>query len=198
MTGKDIISITKHICRTMKSVAILALIYLSGATSYTPNPTIGLAAKGMELLKPVFKLEAELQAAALGAIGKVNKDELVMEINDLKRKNKALIYTYGLSPFSNEALNILEGTGYEFAEIELGAEWFALGGKGSMTRVALSEMVEGGATSLPKIFIGGECIGGCSELSALSESGELDSLLSKARVAKKGSADKKPLFSFMN
>merc|ERR1712127_740057 len=135
--------------------------------------------------------------AALGAISKVDKETVIAEINDAKTKNKALIYTYGLSPFSSEAVNILENSDYEFTDIELGAEWFLLGGKNSVARVALSEQVEGGATSLPKIFIGGKCIGGCSELSQLAENGELESLLSSARVPKKGGA-KKAAFSFFN
>ncbi len=182
----------------MKSVSIVALVSsIVSTNAYAPNAAVGVAAKGMNLLKPIFKLEAELQAAALGAIGKVDKDEVVSEINDLKTKNKALIYTYGLSPFSVEARNILEGTGYQFTEVELGAEWFALGGKGSVTRVALSEQVDSGATSLPKIFIGGQCIGGCSELSELASNGELDALLSKARVPKK-SQKAAGAFSFFN
>jgi len=82
----------------------------------------------------------------------------------LKNENDVLIYTYGLSPFSSEAVSILEATGCEYTNIELGKEWFLLGGEGSETRVALSKEVDGGATSLPKIFIGGECIGGCAEL----------------------------------
>ena len=185
----------------MKSVsAAIALVStLPLVHSYAPNAAIGLAAKGMGLLKPIFKIEAELQAAVLGAISKVDKDDVIAEINDLKTKNKALIYTYGLSPFSGEARSILEGTDYQFTEVELGAEWFALGGKESVTRVALSEEVEGGATSLPKIFIGGQCIGGCSELAELTSSGELDAVLSKARVPKKKSgAAKKGAFSFLN
>lgn len=141
----------------MKSIPAIALVsLLPTALSYAPNPAIGLAAKGMGLLKPVFKLEAEIQAAALG--GKIDKDDVVAEINNLKSENKALIYTYGLSPFSTEARNILKATDYQFTEIELGAEWFLLGGKESVTRVALSEEVEGGATSLPKIFIGGNAL----------------------------------------
>jgi glutaredoxin 3 len=181
----------------MKSVAAIALIStLSLASAYSPNVAISVAAKGMGFLKPIFKLEAEIQAAALGAIGKVDKEEIIADINNLKTKNKALIYTYGLSPFSTEAKAILEGTDYEFVEVELGPEWFLLGGKESVTRVALSKEVEGGATSLPKIFIGGKCIGGCSELSELAKSGELETALAKARVPKKGGAAKKGAFSF--
>ena len=57
---------------------------------------------------------------------------------------------------------MLDASGCEYTNVELGKEWFLLGGEGSEARVALSREVEGGATSLPKIFIGGECIGGCA------------------------------------
>ena len=177
----------------MKSILFLALPSI--AVAYAPNPAISVAAKGMGLLKPLFKLEAELQASVLGGISKVDKDSIVEEIKDNKTKNKALIYTYGLSPFSSEAVNILEGTGFDYTQIELGAEWFLLGGKESVTRVALSEEVDNGATSLPKVFIGGKCIGGCDELSELAKSGELESLLKKSRVPKKG-AQKSPFSIF--
>ena len=111
------------------------------------------------------------------------------------KTNKALIYTYGLSPFSTEAVEILKATGYQYTEKELGAEWFLLGGKESLQRVVLSEF-DNGKTSLPKIFINGKCVGGCAELSKLAKTGELDVLLSQGRVAKAGGAKKKGLFSF--
>lgn len=184
----------------MKIFALFTLLSATSADAYSPNPAVTVAAKGMSLLKPLFKAEAQIQAAALGAISKIDKDTVVQEINDNKAKSKALIYTYGLSPFSTEAVKILEGTGYEFTKIELGAEWFLLGGKESVARVALSEEVEDGATSLPKIFIGGQCIGGCSALSELAESGELETLLSKSKVPKIGGKNdaKKGPFSFFN
>ena len=141
--------------------------------------------------------EAKLQAAVLG--GSVDPETVAADIASAKKANKALIYTYSLSPFSTEAVAILEASGYEFTNIELGAEWFTLGGVESVTRIELSKEVENGATSLPKIFIGGKCIGGCAELAALAENGELDLLMSKARVPKKGEAERKgPLFSFFS
>jgi len=149
-----------------------------------PNPIIKVAANGMSLLKPAFALEANLQAALLGAIFKVDKELVAQEIESLKNENNVLIYTYALSPFSTEALSMLDKSGYEYTNIELGAEWFALGGKGSETRVALAKEVKNGATSLPKIFIGGECIGGCAELANLVESGELEEKM-KIAVGKK-------------
>mmetsp|Transcript_35089 Transcript_35089/g.71835 ORF Transcript_35089/g.71835 Transcript_35089/m.71835 type:complete len:211 (-) Transcript_35089:96-728(-) len=164
----------------------------SEETVRNPNPAIKVAANAMSLLKPVFKLEAELQAAALGAIAKVDKDEVAATIEENKKNNKVLIYTYGLSPFSTEALAILDASGYDYTKIELGAEWFLLGGEGSETRVALSKEIESGATSLPKIFIGGECIGGCADLAGLVESGELDAKMKSAGVRKPG--EKSPSF----
>ena len=157
------------------------------ATSMQPNPVIKLAANGMSLLKPIFGLEAQLQAAVLGAINNVDKEAVAGDIDVLKSQNKVLIYTYGLSPFSTEALSILEASGYEYTNVELGKEWFLLGGEASETRVALSKLVDSGATSLPKIFIGGECIGGCAELAALVDNGELDSKMKLAKVSNKNS-----------
>jgi glutaredoxin-related protein len=156
------------------------------ATVITPNPVIKLAANGMSLLKPIFALEANLQAVVLGALADVNREAVASDIEARKNDNDVLIYTYGLSPFSTEALSILDATGCEYEKVELGLEWFLLGGVGSETRVALSRMVEGGATSLPKVFIRGECIGGCAELASLAESGELVERISRAKSAKRG------------
>lgn len=148
----------------------------------------------MSLLKPIFKAEAELQAIALGALTNVDKEAIAQAIEVNKKKYKVHMYTYGLSPFSVEAAALMKASGYEFENIELGSEWFLLGGEGSETRVALSKEIESGATSLPKIFIGGECIGGCAELATLVETGELESVMKKAGVTKKGDKAKKSLF----
>jgi glutaredoxin-related protein len=121
----------------------------------------------------------------MGAITNVDKDAVASNIDTLKKENNVLIYTYALSPFSSEALAILDATGCTYKKVELGLEWFLLGGVESETRVALSKEVESGATSLPKIFIGGECIGGYAELASLVESGELDEKLKKATTSLK-------------
>ena len=149
----------------------------------SPSPLITTAAKGMSLLAPIFKGEASLQAKLLGGASAIAEAE--QELAAAKKKNKVLIYTYGLSPFSTEALSLLDASGYEYTKIELGAEWFLIGGKGSALRSVMGAEVHDGATSLPKIFIGGKCIGGCAELASLVESNELDALMKKARVPKR-------------
>lgn len=150
------------------------------------NPVIKAMATGMSLLKPLFVLEAKLQAAVLGKLGGIDESDVEAELAAMAQQNKVLIYTYALSPFSTEAVNLLVQSGYEYTKKELGLEWFLLGGKESVVRVALSNQVEGGATSLPKIFIGGKCIGGCKELADLVDSGELDAKMKKAKARSKG------------
>ena len=148
------------------------------------NPAIKLAGQGMKLLKPIFSAEAKLQAAVLG--GQVDKEEVRQELNDCldAKKTPAVIYTYSLSPFSTEALALLESTGANFEKRELGPEWFLLGGRASVLRAELDAMT--GQSSLPHIFIGGESIGGLSTgtpgLVALIENGELEAKLKKAKA----------------
>ena len=171
------------------------LLFVAGASALSAepgvraNPVIKLMANGMSLLKPVFVAESKVQASVLGA--NVDADEVEQEIASEVGSEKIVIYTYGLSPFSSEAVSVLEKTGYPFKQIELGAEWFLLGGKESVKRVLLSEKAESGASSLPKVFVNGNCIGGCAELADAVESGELDSLMqTKAPAQKK-------MFSFL-
>lgn len=184
---------------TMKTTAFALAATVATTSAFSaraPNGAVKAMAQGMNLFKPVFGAEAKLQAAVLG--GKVDPESVAADIAAAKKANKALIYTYSLSPFSTEALSILEASGYEYTNEELGAEWFTLGGVESVTRVELSKEVENGATSLPKIFIGGKCVGGCAELASIAENGELDTLMKQARVPKKGEANKKGPFSFFN
>jgi glutaredoxin-related protein len=147
-----------------------------------PNPIVKAMANGMTLLKPAFVAEAKLQASVLGS--NIDRQQVTSEIDAEIKSNPIVIYTYGLSPFSTEAIAILDNTGYKYKMIEVGAEWFLLSGKDSVKRVLLSEFVENGATSLPKVFVGGQCIGGCAELAAKVESGEFDDLVNSGKKPK--------------
>jgi glutaredoxin-related protein len=152
------------------------------------NPIIKAMANGMTILKPLFTAEANWQASVLGS--EVAQPEVAQEIAAEIQSSPIVIYTYGLSPFSTEAVTILEKTGYAFKTIEVGAEWFLLNGKDSVKRVLLSEFVDNRATSLPKVFIQGKCIGGCAELAEIVESGEFETLVNSGKTKKK-------MFSFL-
>jgi glutaredoxin len=165
------------------------------------NTVIKVAANGMSLLRPIFAVEANIQASLLATLTNLDKDAVASDLRGqivaAKKEKKALIYTYGLSPFSSSAIELLDSIGYQYTNIELGLEWFLLGPSESEIRMLLSQEVNDGATSLPKIFIGEECIGGYKELCAIVESGEVDALMKKGGVAKQGSGDKK-MNGFLN
>ncbi len=161
---------------------LLGAFFFSGRAGAV-NPAIKLAGKGMSLLKPIFGLEAKVQAAALGTIGSVDLEEVKAELNDLS-KTPCVIYTYGLSPFSTEAISLLDSIGAKYERRELGPEWFLLGPRASVMRAQLEEMT--GQSSLPHVFIGGESIGGLATgtpgLVPLMESGELEAKLKKVKA----------------
>lgn len=170
-------------CSLFVPSVVVALSTDNGAArTRAPSPIVNGLAKGMTLLKPVFAAEAKLQASLLGT--KVDSEAVSREIAVEIKSKPVVIYTYGLSPFSAEAVAILDGTGVDYKKIEVGAEWFLLDGKDSVKRVLLSEFVENGATSLPKVFVKGQCIGGCAELSDSVTSGKFDELV---KVPKKKS-----------
>ena len=148
------------------------------------SPLISAAGVGMAALKPLFAFEADLQALVLN-LGSYDEAEVQAEIAETVSSAPVVIYSYGLSPFSTEALAVLESTGCKFENKPLGLEWFLLGPKASATRVELRKMY--GQGSLPHIFIGGEWVGGLSTgadggLSGLVESGALESKLRAARA----------------
>jgi len=138
----------------------------------------------MPLLGPIFNLEAIFQALIFN-LGSYDEEAVVAEIEETKNSAPVVIYTYPLSPFSTEAVAVLESTGCDFKNVELGLEWFALGPKGSATRVELRKLT--GQGSLPHVFIGGEWVGGLATgaeggLAGLVERDELVPMLKKAKA----------------
>ena len=149
-----------------------------------PNPAINLAGKAMPLLSPIFNAEAIVQALVTN-LGSYDEEAIQADIASTIKSAPVVIYTYPLSPFSTEAVSILESTGCKFENIELGLEWFALGPKGSATRVELRKAY--GQGSLPHVFIGGEWVGGLTTggeggLAGLVERDELVPMLRKAKA----------------
>lgn len=149
-----------------------------------PNPAIALAGKAMPLLGPLFRLEAVLQALVLN-LGSYDEADVQAEIAATIKSAPVVIYTYPLSPFSTEAVAVLESTGCKFENVPLGPEWFLLGPRASAIRVELRKMY--GQGSLPHCFIGGEWVGGLTTgadggLAGLVASDDLIPKLKKARA----------------
>jgi glutaredoxin 3 len=79
-----------------------------------------------------------------------------------------VIYTKPMCPYCARAMNLLTQKGVSFEEIE--AAWDP-----ENKKVMLSK--SNGKTTYPQIFIGETHVGGCDDLMALEQKGELDKLL---------------------
>ena len=168
-----------------KGLLLAAACATAGAVKM-PSPLLKAASAVVTpLLTPLYKVEAPLQGRVLGAF--TDTDAVRAEVDKTIGGSGCVIYTYALSPFSTEAVALLESTGCKFEKVELGAEWFLLGPKASKTRAELGRMT--GQTSLPHVFIGGEHVGGMYSdpdggggLAQLAEEGQLLPMLKKARA----------------
>jgi glutaredoxin 3 len=81
------------------------------------------------------------------------------------------IYTQPWCSFCARAVSILQGKGVPFREVDAP--------HGSSEREEAIRR-SGGRTTMPQIFIGGQHIGGCDELTRLQASGKLDAMLKAA------------------
>ena len=78
------------------------------------------------------------------------------------------MYVAGWCPFCRRASGLLRKKGLEVAEIDVDDD-----AKSREEMIARS----GGRRSVPQIFIGDKHVGGCDDLYALDDSGELDRLI---------------------
>ena len=81
---------------------------------------------------------------------------------------KVEIYSSMWCPFCHRAKKLLKNKGITFDEIDVDGQ--------PAVRNAMRERA-GGRHTVPQIFINDEGIGGCDELYALDQSGDLDQLL---------------------
>lgn len=78
------------------------------------------------------------------------------------------IYTTPTCPYCMAAKRLLSRKGVAFQEIDVSAD--------PALRQKMTERA-GGRRTVPQIFIAGQGIGGCDDLHALEDQGELDALL---------------------
>lgn len=130
------------------------------------------------LLKPIYAQEAKWQA------GNYDRASVQARIDSETNSAPVVVYSYGLSPFCTQAVDLLKSVGAKTKVVELGAEWLPgmLPADGAAVRAELGELT--GRTSMPSIWIGGSCIGGLFDgspgLVPLLESGKLMKRLEEA------------------
>jgi len=78
------------------------------------------------------------------------------------------IYTTYTCPYCHAAKDLLKRKGVKFDEINVTGD--------PVARSTMSSRANG-RTSVPQVFIDGRHVGGCDDLYALDEAGELDALL---------------------
>jgi glutaredoxin 3 len=86
------------------------------------------------------------------------------------------IYTQQYCPYCQWAKELLSRKGTDFREIDVTGDVQA--------RQAMTERANG-RRSVPQIFIGATHVGGCDELYALEDAGELDGLLDRGEEKRK-------------
>mmetsp|Transcript_82249 Transcript_82249/g.254277 ORF Transcript_82249/g.254277 Transcript_82249/m.254277 type:complete len:228 (-) Transcript_82249:37-720(-) len=144
-----------------------------------PSPVLRtLSGLAYALLKPIYALEAPLQA------GDYDKAAVRARIERDAGSSPVVIYSYTLSPFCSQAKELLDSLGVRYTAIELAPEWLPgmMSAEGAAVRAELGAMT--GQTSMPHIFIGGRSVGGMFTgtpgLVPLLESGELQAQLKAA------------------
>lgn len=161
-----------------------AAAILTPRAAHADDGLLTTAGTLVNVLKPLYKLEAPLQA------GPYDKAAVQKNIADEIGGSPVLVYSYTLSPFCTEAKKILQDAGANFKVIELGDEWIPglLPAKGAAIRAELGAMT--GQTSMPHVFIGGKSYGGLATgtpgLNELVKSGELRKRLSDAGALSNG------------
>ncbi len=79
-----------------------------------------------------------------------------------------VIYTKSTCPYCHAAKDLLRQKGANFSEISV---------DGDRAAQAAMAVKAGGRSTVPQIFIGAKHVGGCDDLYALEEAGDLDPLL---------------------
>jgi glutaredoxin 3 len=93
------------------------------------------------------------------------------------------IYTIRYCPYCQDAKELLARKGVAFHEIDASGD--------REVRQTMIKRAHGRST-FPQIFIGATHIGGCDDLYALDEAGELDALLAKTNDRAKQQAKEQP------
>jgi len=148
-----------------ESADIIQYLYNEYALWSPPSELLEWASKFiMSTAKPIFGALAPVQAgssrldeAAYKAVIETARYEIKEETN---AGTPVVVYTYSLSPFSSETIQLLKRLKVDYTEISLGMEWIPglMAPGGAEKRAALLEIT--GQSSLPHIFIGGKPIGG--------------------------------------
>lgn len=117
------------------------------------------------------------QTVANLVAGEYNEDEMTAKINQYIQQDTVVMFSFTTCPFCRKAKDILDERNIKYTAIEL--DTLEEKNEGNVLRAQLGKMTK--RTSMPNIFIHGQCIGGCNDgypgLMPLIDNDQLDALL---------------------
>ena len=99
--------------------------------------------------------------------------ELAQQVKKMISDGKVVIFSKTYCPYCNMAKEVFDKIKFQYTAIELDKR-----DDGDTIQAILGEMT--GATTVPRVFVDGECLGGGTDVKALAESGELNKKLGLA------------------
>ncbi|XP_023706269.1 glutaredoxin-like [Cryptotermes secundus] len=96
----------------------------------------------------------------------VDLDKIRVVVKGLIDGDKIVIFSKTTCPYCRTAKSIFDGMNQRYTAVELDRRDDC-----NAIQTVLEEMT--GARTVPRIFVGGECLGGCSDVKKLFESGKL-------------------------
>ncbi|OXA61034.1 glutaredoxin [Folsomia candida] len=104
-----------------------------------------------------------------------HKGEIKLEIDELINQDRVVIFSKESCPYCVDAKNVFEEIGQTYREVDLNTL-----SQPKEVQAILKEMT--GASTVPRVFVDGKCIGGGSDTVQLFKTGRLEEILKSESV----------------
>jgi len=107
-----------------------------------------------------------------------NKDAAIQLVNKNTSENKVFVFSKSWCPYCTNVKKLLKEIEVSFGVLELDND-----PNGSTIQDGLKDLT--GRSTVPSVWIGGKCVGGCDDVVAAKKSGKLKAILQDAGVSAK-------------
>lgn len=127
---------------------------------------------GSRRLAPLLGFAAGAVAATTRRAAPATSTLPAEKVQNLIQENEVIMFSKTTCPFCSKAKEVLQSTGSKFVVVELDE---LPEQEGAAMQDLFAEMT--GARTVPRIFVRGQCVGGCDDLLALQQDGTLQKAL---------------------